>query len=146
MNFLNKSHRFSIALSFPGEHRTFVKQVADILAEKFGEDGVLYDDYHDAEFARPDLDVYLPNLYRTESELIVLFLCPVYPQKRWCRLEWRHIRQLIATLDSDRVFFLSFGNPGDLSEFGIISGDGYIDIEYKGLSSQMVAERILKKT
>jgi hypothetical protein len=145
INLSNANHRFTVALSFPGEHRTFVKQVADNLAEKFGRDGVLYDDYHDAEFARPDLDIYLPKLYRTESELIVLCLCPEYAQKRWCKLEWRHIRQLIATLESDRIFFLSFGNPGDLSELGILSGDGYIDIEYKKLNPQLVVERIFKR-
>jgi hypothetical protein len=138
-------HRFTIALSFPGEFRTFVKQVADFLAEAFSEDRVLYDDYHDAEFARLDLDIYLPKLYRTESELIVLFLCPEYPKKRWCKLEWRDIRQLIATSDSDRIVFLSFGNPGDLSELGILPGDGYIDIEYKKLNPHLVAERILKR-
>lgn len=49
---------------------------------------MLYDRYHEAEFARPDLDVYLPNLYATESELIVIFLCPDYAKKRWCKLEW----------------------------------------------------------
>lgn len=145
MNLPIKNHRFTIALSFPGEYRVFVKQVADSLAEEFGEDGVLYDDYHDAEFARSDLDIYLPKLYRTESELIVLFLCPEYAQKRWCKLEWRHIRQLIATEDSDRILFLSFGNPGDLSELGILSGDGCIDIEYKKLNPQLVSERILKR-
>ncbi len=145
MNLSNGSHRFSIALSFPGEHRIFVKQVADILAEKFGEDGVLYDDYHDAEFARVDLDVYLPNLYRTESELIVLFLCQKYAKKRWCGLELRHIRQLFASEHSKRIFLLSFDNPGDLSELGILQGDGYIDIKYKKLNPQLVAERILKR-
>ncbi|MBS1786784.1 MAG: hypothetical protein JST85_03635 [Acidobacteria bacterium] len=53
--------RFAIALSFPGEHRTFVEQVAAHLATTFSQDRVLYDHYHDAEFARLDLDVYLPN-------------------------------------------------------------------------------------
>ena len=103
--------RFTIALSFPGEHRDFVKQVAEHLAAAFGEDRVLYDKYHDAEFARVDLDVYLPNLYRTESELLVVFLCAEYAVKRWCNLEWRYIRQLIATLDAKRIMLLSFGDP-----------------------------------
>ena len=56
--------RFDIALSFPGEHCVFVEQVAAHLATTFSEDRVLYDKYQDAEFARLDLNVYLPNLYR----------------------------------------------------------------------------------
>ena len=137
------ARRFEIALSFPGEHREFVKEVAERLAEKLGEERVLYDKFHDAEFARLDLNIYLPALYRKDSELIVIFLCSDYVDKQWCRLEWRHISQLIVTTDARRIMFLSFGNPGDLSEFGILSGDGYIDIE--PLSSEIVTEKIVKR-
>ena len=44
------SKRFRIAFSFAGEKRNFVAQVAGILAKRFGEDHVLYDKYHEAEF------------------------------------------------------------------------------------------------
>lgn len=135
--------RFDIALSFPGEHRDYVAEVAAHLATAFGEERVLYDKYHDAEFARLDLDVYLPSLYREHSELIVVFLCPEYANKRWCNLEWRHIRQLISTADAGRIMFLSLGNPGDLSGIGILSGDGYIDVQ--ALVPQAAAEKILKR-
>ena len=135
--------RFAVALSFPGEHRVFVEAVAGHLAAQFSKDRVLYDKYHDAEFARLDLNTYLPTLYRKDSELIVIFLCPEYAAKQWCRLEWRHVSQLIATVDAKRVMLLSFGNPGDLSELGILSGDAYIDILQ--LTSQVVAEKIIKR-
>lgn len=135
--------RFDIALSFPGEHRDYVAKVAAYLATAFGEERVLYDKYHDAEFARLDLDAYLPSLYREHSELIVVFLCPEYASKRWCNLEWRHIRQLISTADAKRIMFLSLGNPGDLSGIGILGGDGYIDIQ--ALVPQATAEKILKR-
>ena len=104
------SRRFDVALSFPGEHRDVVEKVADLLAATFREDRVLYDKYHDAEFARLELNTYLPALYRKESELIVIFLCPEYAAKLWCRLEWRHINQLIATVDAQRIMFLSFAS------------------------------------
>ncbi|MSP39140.1 MAG: hypothetical protein EXR70_11670 [Deltaproteobacteria bacterium] len=135
--------RFDIALSFPGEHRDFVEQVAGHLTNAFGKERLLYDKYHDEEFARLDLNTYLPALYRKDSELIVLFLCPEYAAKLWCRLEWRHISQLIATVDAKRIMLLSFGNPGDLSDLGILSGDGYIDIIL--LTAQTVAEKIAKR-
>ena len=135
--------RFDIALSFPGEHRDYVKEVAAHLASTFSEDRVLYDHFHDAEFARLDLNTYLPGLYRKDSELIVIFLCPEYAAKLWCRLEWRHISQLIATVDAQRIMFLSFGNPGDLSELGILGGDGNINV--LPLAPQVAAEKILKR-
>ena len=49
------SKRFRIAFSFAGEKRDFVAQVAGILAKRFGEDRVLYDKFHEAEFARSNL-------------------------------------------------------------------------------------------
>jgi len=117
--------------------------VAADLAATFTEDRVLYDRFHDAEFARPDLNIYLPNLYRKESDLLVVFLCPDYPQKVWCRLEWRFIVQLIQTVDAKRIMFLSFGPPGDLSDIGILSGDGYIDVT--ALTPETVAAKISKR-
>jgi hypothetical protein len=53
------------------------------LAAAFGRDRVLYDKFHEAEFTRVGLDVDLPNLYRTQSELIALFL---YPHLLWATL------------------------------------------------------------
>lgn len=122
------SKRFAIALSFPGERRDFVEQVASYLAGQVGQERVLYDKYHEAEFARPDLDVYLPNLYSTESKLIVIFLCADYAKKRWCKLEWRDIRQLISTSESRRIMFVSFDEIGAVPELGILSGDGYLSV------------------
>jgi hypothetical protein len=59
--------RFDVALSFPGEHRTFVEAIAARLSHVLGKEHVLYDKYYEAEFARLNLNVYLPNLYRTQS-------------------------------------------------------------------------------
>lgn len=124
----SESKRFSIALSFPGEYRSFVEKVADNLADAVTKARLLYDKYCEAEFARFDLDTYLPNLYRNESELVVIFLCPEYKEKRWCKLEWRFIKQLIATIDQDKIMLVSFDEPGDLADIGILPGDGYINI------------------
>ena len=135
--------RFDVALSFPGEHRDFVEGVAGHLAATFGRQRVLYDKYHEEEFARLDLNTYLPALYRKDSDLVVIFLCPQYAAKLWCRLEWRHISQLIATVEAKRIMFLSFGNPGDLSDLGILSGDGYLNL--LELTAQTVAQKIVKR-
>jgi hypothetical protein len=75
-------------LSFPRDQREYVEQVADALAERFGEEHVLYDRFHTAEFAKPRLAFDLPNLYRQQSDLIVVFLCRGYLQREWCGLEW----------------------------------------------------------
>ena len=40
-----------LALSFPGEHRKFVEDVADFLSRELGEGRVLYDRFHEAELS-----------------------------------------------------------------------------------------------
>ncbi|MCZ6682544.1 MAG: hypothetical protein O7B26_05115, partial [Planctomycetota bacterium] len=80
--------RFRIAFSFAGEKRAFVSKVAAILAERFGEDDILYDEYHEAEFSRRDLALYLPKLYHEDAELVVVVVCPDYNRKDWTGLEW----------------------------------------------------------
>ena len=59
--------RFRVGLSFPGEKRDYVRRVAESLAAALGRENVLYDEYLEAELARPDLDLYLGALYREET-------------------------------------------------------------------------------
>ncbi|MGI8425117.1 MAG: hypothetical protein ACR2M4_00655 [Actinomycetota bacterium] len=78
--------RFRIADSFAGEKRDYVAHVAAILAKRFGEAAILYDKYHEAEFARARLGRYLPKLYHEDSDLVVVVTCRDYGKKRMARL------------------------------------------------------------
>jgi hypothetical protein len=136
--------RFRVSLSFAGEHRGYVKEVAEILVGALGTKSVLYDKYFEAEFARSGLDVYLPDLYRKESDLIVVFISRQYDSKPWCGLEWRSIRQLIAEKRHSQLMFLRFDN----SEVeGILPGDGYAHIVEGDAerTSLEIAELILER-
>ncbi len=117
--------RFPIALSFPGERREFINAVANRLAESLGRDRVLYDKYHEAEFARLDLDTHLQQLYHDESDLIAVFLCADYERKEWCGLEWRAIRDLIKRRQASTVMPLRFD---DTEIPGLFTIDGYVTI------------------
>ena len=96
-------NRFRVAFSFAGEKRDFVAEVARILANRFGEDAILYDKFHEAEFARYDLGIHLPRLYGEQSDLIVPVLCTAYDTKRWTGWEWVHIYGLLTKADGHRV-------------------------------------------
>ena len=78
--------RFAVGFSYAGEDRALVAPLAEELARRCGRQRVLFDLFHEAELARLDLDVYLPRLYRDETELIVLLLSPDDPSKSWCGL------------------------------------------------------------
>lgn len=120
--------RFRIAFSFAGEKRDFVRQVADLLAARFGPDKILYDKYHEAEFAVFDLGIKLPKLYGEQSDLIVPVLCPDYDAKRWTGWEWVHIYGLLTKADGHRVMPSRFGYA---NADGLSPASGFIELEDK---------------
>ena len=120
--------RFRVALSFAGEKRDYVAAVARLLAERFGEDHVLYDKFHEAEFARWNLGMQLPTLYGAESDLVVPVLCPAYDEKRWTGWEWVHIYGLLTKADGHRVMPARFGHA-DVG--GLSTAAGFIELDDK---------------
>jgi tetratricopeptide (TPR) repeat protein len=132
--------RFRVALSFPGEKRDFIRQVADLLATAIGKKRVLYDDYLTAELARLELDVYLGKLYREESELVVPFLCADYERKKWCKLEWRQMRDILFNVEGHRIMPFRFD---DAPITGFLSIDGYVEIGNR--TPKDVADLILQR-
>ncbi len=133
-------NRFRVAFSFAGEKRDFVSNVAAILARCFGKQAILYDKYHEAEFARHNLGLYLPKLYGEQSDLIVPVLCEKYDEKRWTGWEWLHIYGLLTKADGHRVM------PG---RFELANADGlspaaaFIELDQK--TPEQFAELILER-
>lgn len=115
---------FKVALSFPGEKRGYVSEVAAHLRSAWGPDAVFYDYDYQAQLARPNLDTFLQNIYRNRAQLVVVFLCEEYSKKEWCGLEWRAIRDIIKTKSDEQVMFVRFDNA---KIDGVFSIDGYID-------------------
>jgi hypothetical protein len=132
--------RFRVALSFPGEKRDFIRQVADLLAKAIGKERVLYDDYLTAELARPNLDVYLGQLYHDDSELLVPFFCVNYERKEWCGIEWRQMRDILKRKQDDHIMPFRFD---DTPIAGVLSIDGYVKIHNR--TPQDVADLILQR-
>ncbi len=118
--------RFRIAFSYAGEKRDFVSKVAAILAERFGEDGILYDKYHGPEFSRSDLAFYLPELYEKEADLVVAVFCPDYEEKEWCGLEWNAIFGPLKKREADEVMLTRFERVEGKGLHGLA---GYTDLD-----------------
>lgn len=120
--------RFRVAFSFAGEKRDFVEKVARILSERFSEDKILYDKFHEAEFARYDLGIRLPILYGEQSDLIVPVICPNYEEKRWTGWEWVHIYSLLTKADGHRVMPSRFEYA---HADGLSPASGFIELDEK---------------
>lgn len=132
--------RFRIALSFTGEKREFIAKVADILAQRFSKKSILYDKYHEAEFARHDLGFYLQNLYNEQSELIVVLICRDYSQKEWPGLEWSAIFDLIKRRKSSSIMLCRFDHATAPGLFGTA---GFVDLD--GRTPEQTAEQIAER-
>lgn len=116
--------KFKVALSFPGEKRSYVEQVAIDLKVSLGDDSVFYDFDYQAQLCHPNADVILQNVYHRQSQLILVFLCKEYSEKEWCGLELRAIRDLIKKKQGDRLILVRFD---DATVDGFYSIDGYLD-------------------
>lgn len=134
------SKRFRVAFSFAGEKRDFVAQVAAILANRFGEAAILYDKYHEAEFARRDLGIYLPELYHKESDLVVVVVCPDYDEKEWTGLEWAAIHDLLKLRKDAEVMLCRFEHA---TVTGLYSTAGYVELDDK--TPEQAATLILQR-
>jgi hypothetical protein len=116
--------RFKVALSFPGEVRGYVSEVARELRDRLPPGALFYDNDFQAQLAKPNLDTLLQRVYRENSDLVVVFLCSHYEQKPWCGIEWRAIREIIMDKEDNAVMFVRSDNA---KIPGIFSQDGYID-------------------
>lgn len=126
-----RTRRFRVALSFSGEKREFVDEVARLIAGHFGEEKVLYDKFHEAEFARSDLGIYLPDLYNTGSDLVVVVVCPDYDRKPWTGLEWAAIHDLLSQRKANEVMLCRFEYA---TVKGLYATSGFVELDDKAPS------------
>lgn len=117
-------HNFDVALSFAGENREYVKNVADHLNNIIGSHSYFYDANYVAQLARPSLDNLLQDIYRNRSKLVVVFLCGDYEEKEWCGIEFRAIKEIIMEKQHEKIMFVKIGD-GEVQ--GVFKTDGYID-------------------
>ena len=129
-----------MAFSFAGETRERVGPIADRVAGDLTRARILYDKFHEAEFAIPDLDTYLQRLYCEESELIVVVICTRYDEKMWPGLEWRAIRNVLNRRDGGTIMYLR-ADDGEVE--GVFDTDGYLDL--RNMSNEVVAGKILER-
>jgi hypothetical protein len=118
------THAFEVALSFPGEVRSFVETIAAELEKNMGPDSYFYDNNYVSQLARPSLDVLLQDIYRNRSKLVVVFLCGDYQHKEWCGVEFRAIQEIMMERNNEKIFLVKMD---DGSVDGVFKTDGYVD-------------------
>nr|WP_305068950.1 TIR domain-containing protein [Luteimonas sp. XNQY3] len=134
-------HQFDVALSFPGEARDYVEQVAKQLERLLGPDRYFYDRNYTAQLARPSLDTFLQAIYRNRSRMVVVFAGGDYQRKDWCGIEFRAVREIINAREHDRIMFVRMDH-GEVE--GIFGHDGYADARNHSPAeiADFIAERV----
>lgn len=133
------TYDYDVALSFAGEDRPYVEQVADILQQLNLR--VFYDRYEEADLWGKDLYVHLDEVYRTKSKYVVMFVSEHYRDKVWTNHE-RQSAQARALQDKGDEYILVA--RFDMTEIpGIRPTIAYIDCQEKSPSA--LAVLIMKK-
>jgi len=115
------SFNYDVALSFAGEDREFVEQVAAHLRQRGLT--VFYDRYETAELWGKDLYVHLDEVYRNQARCCLMFLSKFYAAKVWTSHERRAAQARSLTERSEYILPLRLDDteiPGMLPTIGYI--------------------------
>lgn len=118
----NTEERYDIALSFAGEDRAYVEQVAEYL--KANNVAVFYDRFEEVDLWGKDLAEHLDWVYRTGAQFCVMFISKHYAEKMWANHEQRSA--LAAAIQARKEYILpvrfdATGLPGVRPTVGYIS-------------------------
>jgi hypothetical protein len=117
-----QAYRYDVALSFAGEDRPYVNQVAASLKDNGVK--VFYDDYEKVALWGRDLYAHLDWVYRTASRYCVIFISKSYAAKVWTNHERASAQARALTEHKEYVLPARFDDteiPGLLPTIGYMS-------------------------
>lgn len=130
--------KYDVSLSFAGEDRPYVGQVASFL--RGAGVRVFYDEYEETALWGKDLIDELDQIFRLESEVVVMFVSAAYRNKDWTNHERRSV--LAAALKARREYILPV--RFDETELpGMPATMKWLDA--RKLSPRLLGERVLAK-
>ena len=129
---------YDVALSFAGEQRGYVEQVANALRSR----GIrpFYDDYEQVYLWGKDLYEHLDWIYQKAARYCVLFASADYARKVWTTHERRSAQARALQSGEEYVLPARFD---DTEIPGLRSTVGYIDV--RSMSATKLADLIAKK-
>ena len=129
---------YEIVLSFAGEDRHYVEEVAEYLRSHEVE--LFYDRYEEATLWGKDLAEHLDAVYRSQARYCVMFISRYYAEKLWPNHERR---SALARAVAERQEYILPGRFDDTELPGIRPTLGYVDLRKK--SARQLGLLILQK-
>lgn len=118
---MTRQVEFDIALSFAGEDRNYVDQVANILKSKGI--SVFYDKFEEANLWGKNLYDYLSDIYRNKAFYTIMFISEYYNKKLWTDHERQAMQSRAFQENQEYVLPARFDGteiPGLLPTIGYI--------------------------
>ncbi len=129
---------YHVALSFAGEDRPYVEEVATHLARNGV--GVFYDNRERVNLWGKDLYQELSSIYRNRAHFTVVFISQHYARKLWTQHELKSAQA--RAFEESREYILP-ARFDDTEIPGILKTTGYVDLQT--MSPQELAEEIMAK-
>lgn len=120
----NKNYEYDIALSFAGENRAYVEEVANSL--KIRGIKVFYDLFEETNLWGKNLYEYLSEIYQNRARYTVLFISGFYNQKLWTNHE--RVSMQARAFQESREYILP-ARFDDTEIPGILKTIGYINLK-----------------
>ncbi|GAA4275195.1 TIR domain-containing protein [Aquimarina gracilis] len=137
----NNSYEYDVALSFAGEDRAYVEEVANSLNRKGIK--VFYDLFEEANLWGKNLYEYLSEIYQNKARYTILFISNFYNKKLWTNHE--RVSMQARAFQESREYILPV-RFDDTEIPGILKTVGYIDLQQKTPEElAMLIEKKLKK-
>ena len=134
--------KYHIALSFAGEDRAYVEQVATVLKAE-GVD-VFYDRFEEADLWGKDLYTHLSKVYQKMALFTVIFVSDAYSTKLWTNHE-RRSAQARAFSDS-KEYILPALFDDTIEVPGLLKTTGHVSLKTKtpGQLASLVIQKLKK--
>ena len=115
--------RYDVALSFAGENRAYVEEVATRL--KTAGVSVFYDAFEKAELWGKNLVDHLADIYQNKSRYVVMFISAHYVEKAWTKHERQHAQARALVAKDEYILPARFD---DTPVPGMTSTVGHVDL------------------
>ena len=130
---------FDVGLSFAGEDREYVEEVASILRKM--EIRVFYDKYEEVSLWGKDLYTHLREIYFERVEYVVMFLSSNFKDKLWTNHERESAQARAFTEKKEYILPARFDEtqiPGILPTIGYIDLNNYSPAEFAEIIKQKI--------
>lgn len=132
-------HKYHVALSFAGEDRDYVDQVATRLRAE-GVD-VFYDRFEEVDLWGKDLYTHLSDVYQNKALFTLMFVSEAYEKKLWTNHERRSAQARAFSESKEYILPVFFDESIEVP--GLLKTTGYISL--KGKSPDELAGLIVQK-